>query len=71
MAKKLVLLETMAFNTSDENVYTYSSSDGWKQYVNHDKPGESDSSSSVQIDFATPEEILTAMTATDTVEEPT
>ena len=40
MAKKLVLLETMAFNTSDENVYTYRSSDGWKQYVNQGKPGE-------------------------------
>ena len=46
MAKKLVLLETMAFNTSDENVYTYSSSDGWKQYVNQGKPGEGDGSSS-------------------------
>lgn len=45
MAKKLVLLETMAFNTSDENVYTYSSSDGWKQYVNQGKPGEGDGSS--------------------------
>lgn len=46
MAKKLVLLETMAFNTSDENVYTYRSSDGWKQYVNQGKPGEGDGSSS-------------------------
>lgn len=45
MAKKLVLLETMAFNTSDENVYTYRSSDGWKQYVNQGKPGEGDGSS--------------------------
>ena len=31
----------------------------------------SGSSSSAQIDFATPEEVLTAMTAADIVEEPT
>lgn len=46
MAKKLVLLETMAFNTSDDNVYTYRSSDGWKQYVNQGNPGDGSGSSS-------------------------
>ena len=36
--KKIVYLESLAYNSGDDNVYTYTSSDGWKQFV-YDKPG--------------------------------